>query len=517
MRTLTIRTHLSGKQDQEYFQAILTLAGAVLKHDWVFVESDSADVVIVSYDSAEPYSAWDEYSDKYPLDRLVAYANEKPRAGVKWHIQRPSGAMPRLSEVVKVLNTIAEQLCTTSAQTPQARVNGKRSELASAPSLTEEQRGGLRFAPQRHLAGIIQRAVDSGECLVCSAPGHPPVYLSPKENAVYSAADLKSLSSLCRIDSGGIDARSLLDGEFNKKVCSRGAMKRRPLSEFLWFALLSGSNGRLIDGFDEHEAVYLKEWPGYVRLPFYGMYQDIAACMANGAGTLREIATHTASPIQNVIDFHNACEQMGLIARAGEARLLAEKKARHRGRMGSLLKPHFKNSLYLRLVIVGSVGSGKTTALTTLSESLPILTEVQPSDAVGMVKSTTTVAMEYGDIRVSDDAKLQIYGTPGQRRFDFMGQMLCANAWGLLILIDNTATAPLVDMDYYVDMYVKAMPNSRVAAGISHYDASTSPCIEDYKRLIRDKGYSFPVVAVDARDSESLVSLVAACAETPGY
>jgi len=519
MRRLTIKTHSDTKRESEFFQAILTLAGSVLAHDWHIVESDPADVVIISFDSVEPYSAWDEYSGKYPADRLVAYTDENAVQGARWHLQRNPGSMPRLSEVVKVLNNVGHYFSESdvwppaaanpaSARPPQV-VYASRPAIvaASEPAIPSE-----RFDVHQHLAGVVQQAIAQGQCRVCLMPGCPPVYLCPKENAVYTAADPMALSSLCRAPIDDIDVTDLLEDELFEEVASLESVKRRPLSEFLWFSILTGSNGRLLAGCPEDEPVHLREWPGHARLAFYAMYHDIATHMAGGMGSLAEIARQSAAPVQNVIDFHNACACLGLIARGEEGRWLARQKAQSREHLRSALRPCCADTGYIKLVIVGSVGAGKTTALTTLSETPPILTEASPSDTVAALKATTTVAMEYGEIRIGTDAKLQIYGTPGQKRFDFMGQILCGRAWGLVILIDNTQPDPLAELKYYIDMYAETFAGGNVAVGISHYDAARNLSIEDYDGFLAGKGYRFHVGIVDTRDSNSLALLVAALA-----
>lgn len=537
MKTLTIKTHAENKREHEFFQAIITLAGSVLAHDWRIVESDPADVVIISFDSTEPYSAWDEYSGRYPLERLVAYTDENRVNGAKWHLPRASESMPRLSEVVKVLNNVGEYFSDAEkdfpapgeirgsfappafSETEQAvpfaepesfvSIEAAPFELPSPPAL--DVAVGGQFQLRDYLAGTIEEALEQGGCWVCAKPGYSPVYLFPKENAVYTAADSSSLSSLCRAERGDIEVRALSEAELLEEVRSHGLVRRRSLSEFLWFSILAGSDGKMLAGCDVDEPVYLREWPGYVRLSFYAMYHGIATQMAAGMASLKDVAHRSGAPLQNVIDFHNACAFLGLVARGEEGRRLAAQKIQSQERLRSVLRPYCSGR-YVKLVIVGSVGSGKTTALTALSETPPLLTETSPSDGVASRKSTTTVAMEYGEIRINSDSKLQIYGTPGQKRFDFMGQILCNRAWGLLILLDNTEPNPLAELKYYLDMYVGSLASGNVAVGISHYDAAQTPSIQDYQDFLGSRGHAYPLGAVDARDINSLVSLLCALA-----
>ena len=57
-------------------------------------------------------------------------------------------------------------------------------------------------------------------------------------------------------------------------------------------------------------------------------------------------------------------------------------------------------------------------------------TEVEPSDHTQHQKKTTTVGMDFGTLVVREKTQLMLYGAPGQRRFDFMSDVLQHNALG---------------------------------------------------------------------------------------
>ncbi|MBN8705383.1 MAG: ATP/GTP-binding protein [Bacteroidetes bacterium] len=95
---------------------------------------------------------------------------------------------------------------------------------------------------------------------------------------------------------------------------------------------------------------------------------------------------------------------------------------------------------YLKLVISGSVNAGKTTFIRTISEIEPITTDEWASEeSVKEKKSLTTVALDYGRLTVDESLILNIYGTPGQKRFDFMWEILSEKAFGAIFLADSTS------------------------------------------------------------------------------
>jgi signal recognition particle receptor subunit beta len=163
----------------------------------------------------------------------------------------------------------------------------------------------------------------------------------------------------------------------------------------------------------------------------------------------------------------------------------------------------------LKIVFTGSVGAGKTTAIDAISEIDPITTEVKPSeDSVLARKSTTTVAMDYGELTLDAETKLYLYGTPGQRRFDFMSHILMKGALGLLILIDNTHQTPFEELDYYLNLNAEFLLTNPAVIGVTHYDEVFHPSIDDYYHVLKERGDFWPVIQVDARKPEDVSLLL---------
>ncbi|GGO36931.1 GTP-binding protein [Deinococcus humi] len=86
----------------------------------------------------------------------------------------------------------------------------------------------------------------------------------------------------------------------------------------------------------------------------------------------------------------------------------------------------------LKLVVSGPVGAGKTTFVQTISETPVVATEAEASEDIG--KTHTTVAFDFGTLRL-DGQDVHLYGTPGQDRFNFMWEVLCEGALGLVLLV----------------------------------------------------------------------------------
>jgi uncharacterized protein len=93
----------------------------------------------------------------------------------------------------------------------------------------------------------------------------------------------------------------------------------------------------------------------------------------------------------------------------------------------------------VKMVITGPFSSGKTEFIRAISEIDVVTTERGiSSEAERAVKEATTVAMDFGRITVDDDLVLYLFGTPGQRRFDFMWEILAEGMLGFVVMVDST-------------------------------------------------------------------------------
>ncbi|MBR8837210.1 MAG: ATP/GTP-binding protein [Stigonema ocellatum SAG 48.90 = DSM 106950] len=90
----------------------------------------------------------------------------------------------------------------------------------------------------------------------------------------------------------------------------------------------------------------------------------------------------------------------------------------------------------LRIVVTGGVGSGKTSLIRTISEIEVVDTDKTATDEIGQIKAKTTVALDFGRLGIAPNQSLHLYGTPGQRRFEFMWEILIAKAHAYILLVD---------------------------------------------------------------------------------
>lgn len=165
------------------------------------------------------------------------------------------------------------------------------------------------------------------------------------------------------------------------------------------------------------------------------------------------------------------------------------------------------NDIY-KLIVAGPVGAGKTEAIRTLSDKGILTTEEVASDDVKLIKRTTTVAMDYGIMKLDSGETVRIYGTPGQRRFDFMWEILSENALGLILLLNATDPDPIDDLDYYLDKFMPLINGSALVVGVTHAEDIPWDLHQRLSEYIVSKGVTANVILVDARKREDMLELV---------
>lgn len=156
----------------------------------------------------------------------------------------------------------------------------------------------------------------------------------------------------------------------------------------------------------------------------------------------------------------------------------------------------------VNLLLVGSPGSGKTTAIASVSDIPMRATEVAATDAVSALKSRTTIALDYGECDLVA-VRARLYGTPGQLRFAHMIQQALSRADAILVLVDVTRPDPFEDVRHYIEVLGIAASTRPLMLAYTHMDVAEVPK-ELRSRLQALLGRSFPSVQCDPRDKGSV-------------
>lgn len=163
-----------------------------------------------------------------------------------------------------------------------------------------------------------------------------------------------------------------------------------------------------------------------------------------------------------------------------------------------------------KIVFTGPVGAGKTTAIASLSDVPPVSTDEAASDHAKERKPNTTVALDYGVMKLGDEQKIHLYGTPGQERFDFMWDILVEGGIGLVLLVDGSRPAPHKDMLFFIEAFREFIGNTAMVIGVTRTDLAPEFSVDDLHEHLAPLGLNVPVFEVDARNRHDVGTLVRA-------
>jgi signal recognition particle receptor subunit beta len=156
----------------------------------------------------------------------------------------------------------------------------------------------------------------------------------------------------------------------------------------------------------------------------------------------------------------------------------------------------------VKMVITGPFNSGKTRFVGSISEIDVVSTEKAISTEAERVKDETTVAMDFGRITVGDDLVLYLFGTPGQRRFDFMWEILSEGMLGFVVLVDSARPETFREANSILETFRAYAPTPYVVAA-NKQDMDDAWEVEDLRIALRLEK-SVKMLPCVAHDKESV-------------
>jgi signal recognition particle receptor subunit beta len=138
----------------------------------------------------------------------------------------------------------------------------------------------------------------------------------------------------------------------------------------------------------------------------------------------------------------------------------------------------------VKIVVTGPFSAGKTEFIQTVSEIDVVSTERKITSEAEQIKERTTVAMDFGRITVDDDLVLYLFGTPGQKRFDFMWEILSEGMLGFVVLLDSVRPETFREARMILDTFKTYAPTPYVVAA-NKQDMEDAWDVDDLRIALR--------------------------------
>lgn len=160
----------------------------------------------------------------------------------------------------------------------------------------------------------------------------------------------------------------------------------------------------------------------------------------------------------------------------------------------------------VKMVVTGPFSSGKTEFIQTVSEIDVVSTERKISSEAEKIKESTTVAMDFGRITVDDNLVLYLFGTPGQKRFDFMWEILSEGMLGFIVMVDSTRPETFREARSILETFRAYAPTPYVVAA-NKQDQDDAWDIDDMRIALRlDPNVKFlPCIAFDKESVKNVL------------
>lgn len=172
-------------------------------------------------------------------------------------------------------------------------------------------------------------------------------------------------------------------------------------------------------------------------------------------------------------------------------------------------------SKYLKVVFLGSPGSGKTTAIIAAHSKHLSTSEVTATDSVSLVKAETTIGIDYCLCTFNSGVNLKIFGTPGQDRYSYLQKQTIKGADIHVILIDASRNEPINDFLHFKKIIDESgkTNNAILVIGFTHAEMNTKE-VEMMSHIIQKKFKGTILTrTIDARSRENVRTFLEEMAE----
>jgi hypothetical protein len=157
-----------------------------------------------------------------------------------------------------------------------------------------------------------------------------------------------------------------------------------------------------------------------------------------------------------------------------------------------------------KFVFAGEMGSGKTTAIRSLSAVDSMEMEVPLSEEqIVAGKSETTVGFDFGVIELGG-LTLFLYGTPGQAHLAVVANEILENCVGIVVLVNLSSSSPMEELQRWLELVSERAADAPIVVAANRANAK-SPSLSRIRDFCAE--HSHQVVAVQCVDPRKNLEL----------
>jgi signal recognition particle receptor subunit beta len=152
----------------------------------------------------------------------------------------------------------------------------------------------------------------------------------------------------------------------------------------------------------------------------------------------------------------------------------------------------------LKVVVTGPLGAGKTTFIKSLSEGGIVPIDTATSEGRTLDKALKAIAMDCGWVPVDDNSLIYLFGTPENRRFDFMWEILAEGMLGFIVIVDSSIPETFLESKAIMETYRAYAPTPIVIA-LNKQDKAEAVTADQFRALsgVGDEVKIVPSVALN--------------------
>lgn len=291
--------------------AILALAERALQKNWQVVDSMAADFFLLSVASTAQLDS-NSFLKTLPLERCLFYTNDATQVNSKTLLVHEN-PIPSLRSLVALFNQLSLSMAASQPLTlPEASEVTPITVHSAEPVPEQPVENKDYFDPQQGLLGYLLQPKEHHLVITLT---HPidclALYVDKEKHVYYSHNTLEQLDTYLLASRDALSVKSYTVEAFNNGVNAEHLLPH-PLKNLIWYAAMTLSAGKVMQGYTQEKIVTLKSWPD-LRLPKCLNYAKALLFMKNNAATLPVIAEQTALPLTDLYTLYNACYLIGLI------------------------------------------------------------------------------------------------------------------------------------------------------------------------------------------------------------